>query len=149
MKFKKVAVGGSFDLFHKGHEALLEKAFDVGEFVTVGLTSDEMVSKDIEPYPKRKETLDDFLSKFRGRYKIIKLQDPYGDAANDEKIEALVVSQETEPRAREINEIRRMNGLPTLEAIVVPLVLAEDGKPISSTRIRKGEIDRRGKILYS
>ncbi|RLI21218.1 phosphopantetheine adenylyltransferase, partial [Candidatus Bathyarchaeota archaeon] len=32
-KFKAVAVGGTFDEFHRGHRALLSKAFEVGERV--------------------------------------------------------------------------------------------------------------------
>ncbi|MGZ7117467.1 MAG: adenylyltransferase/cytidyltransferase family protein, partial [Methanobacterium sp.] len=30
MKFKNVAVGGTFDHFHKGHEKLINKAFEIG-----------------------------------------------------------------------------------------------------------------------
>ncbi len=54
MKYKKVAVGGSFDVLHIGHQALLEKAFEVGEFVLVGLTSNEMLEKDARPFEERK-----------------------------------------------------------------------------------------------
>jgi pantetheine-phosphate adenylyltransferase len=58
-----------------------------------------------------------------------------------------VVSDETRPGALEINETRKKNGLKTLEIISIPLVLADDQKPISSTRIKKGEIDKEGRIL--
>jgi phosphopantetheine adenylyltransferase len=34
-----------------------------------------------------------------------------------------------------------------LSVIVVAIATSEDGQPISSTRIRKGEIDDKGKIL--
>jgi pantetheine-phosphate adenylyltransferase len=37
--------------------------------------------------------------------------------------------------------------LKPLEVVEIPFVLAEDGKPISSIRIRYGEIDVHGKLL--
>ncbi len=41
VKFKGVAVGGSFDPFHKGHRELLTKAFEIGEKVFIGVVSDK------------------------------------------------------------------------------------------------------------
>ena len=146
MKYKKVAVGGSFDVLHRGHEALLNVAFDAGEFVLIGLTSNEMVTKDVAAYEKRKKALEDFLEHERP-YEIVELNDPLGPAASDETIEAIVVSVETEPRALEINELRKKKGLGVLEIISIPLVLADDQKPISSTRIKKGKIDKEGRVL--
>ncbi len=49
-RFKKVAVGGTFDKLHKGHESLLSTAFEVGEKVVIGLSSDEFVSKMGKPH---------------------------------------------------------------------------------------------------
>ncbi len=145
MKFKKVAVGGTFDLLHRGHRALIERAFELGEYVIVGLTSNEMLQKKAEPFSRRKRTLQNFL-KFKN-YEIVKLNDAYGPAISDSEIDAIVVSEETKVRAVEINEIRKKRGLPPLEVVVIPFVLAEDGKPISTTRIRDGEIDGEGRIL--
>ena len=49
--FRTVGVGGTFDEFHKGHEALLMKAFEIGEQVLIGLCSDEFVKKLDKPHP--------------------------------------------------------------------------------------------------
>ena len=54
------------------------------------------------------------------------------------EFDAIVVSKETEPGAHEINKIRKKNKIPYLDIIVIDMVSADDGVPISSTRIRKG-----------
>lgn len=145
--FKKVAVGGTFDRLHKGHKTLIEKAFEIGDVVIIGLSSDEMVKKGVQAYETRKRVLLDFLKKFKSKYEVVKLGDAYGPATEDKDIEAIVVSRETESKAYEINRVRERNNIKGLKIIVVPFALAEDGKPISSTRIRKGEIDTEGKAL--
>jgi inosine/xanthosine triphosphatase len=61
-------------------------------------------------------------------------------------LDALIASEETRETAREINRIREESGLTPLEIHLVPLVMAEDSCPISSTRIRNGEIDSDGKL---
>ena len=40
-----ITVGGTFDVLHKGHWFLLEEAFNVGERVLIGLTTDEFVER--------------------------------------------------------------------------------------------------------
>ena len=64
-----------------------------------------------------------------------------------DEFDAIVVSEETEPVAVEINEIRDSKGMSLLDIVVVSFVLADDGHPISSTRIRSGEINKKGNIL--
>ena len=153
-KFEIVAVGGTFDEFHKGHRALLKKAFEVGNRVLVGLCSDDFVKKlrkpyKVVPYEKRLEELKSFLRK-RGvleRAEIFPLNDPYGVTVSRNCIDAIVVSRETEPRAHEINKKRKAKGLPPLKIVVIDMVLAEDFFPISSNRIWLGEIDREGRLL--
>jgi pantetheine-phosphate adenylyltransferase len=143
--FKKVAVGGTFDRLHKGHEALLRRAFELGGVVVVGITSDEILKKKADPLPIRLKELKDFLSGMD--YELVILKDPYGPAITDSRIDAIVVTEDTETRAREINRVRCERNMKPLEIIVVDKVLAQDGKPISSTRIRRGEIDRNGTLL--
>jgi len=153
-KFETVAVGGTFDEFHKGHQALLKKAFEVGNRVLIGLCSDDFVKKlrkphNIASYEKRLEELKRFLRK-RGvleRAEIFPLNDLYGVTVVRNRIDAIVVSKETEPRAHEINEKRKAKGMPPLKVAVIDMILAEDYFPISSTRIWLGEIDREGHLL--
>jgi len=44
-KYELVATGGTFDVIHKGHMELLEKAFSISSNVIIGLTSDELAEK--------------------------------------------------------------------------------------------------------
>jgi len=149
MKYKNVAVGGTFDNFHKGHEKLLDEAFAIGQNVLIGVTSDEFGGEkgDIDPCSKRISKLEEFLQKFKSRYIVKRLEEPYGPTIYDPKIDAIVVSRETKPTADRINEIRREKGMKPLEIFTIDWVLADDGKPVSSSRIRNGEIDRNGKII--
>ena len=140
-QYKKVAVGGTFDRFHNGHRKLLEEAFLHGELVVIGVTSNAFGGKkgNIDSCDKRMGNLNDFLSSKHNNFQIAKLDDSYGST--------IVVSEETEPTAIEINEIRKSKGMKALDIIVISFVYAEDGIPISSTRIRKGEIDTKGHLL--
>ena len=141
----RVCVGGTFDPLHRGHRALLEKAFEVGDHVLIGLTSDEMIKK-TRKYQIRKKELEDYLErkKFKN-FRIVKIDDRYGPSiyAN---FDAIVVSPETEKIALEINRIRVKNGKKGLKIYVIPFVLADDKKTISSSRVKKGEIDIEGRI---
>ncbi len=153
-KFRKVAVGGTFDELHKGHRVLLLKAFEVGERVHIGLCSDNFVAKmgkphETAPYKDRLSELKAFLRKSHlyDRAEVIPLNDSYGSAVTDKCLNALIVSEETEKIAFKINEKRATTGLQPLEIVTVRMVPAENCAPISTTRIRGGEIDREGRLL--
>lgn len=62
-------------------------------------------------------------------------------------IEAIFVSQETKFGADAINGKRKKEKKQPIEVVIVPFSLAEDGKPISASRIREGTIDSNG-LLY-
>jgi pantetheine-phosphate adenylyltransferase len=147
-KYKKVAVGGTFDKFHQGHRLLIKKAFQVGDQVLIGVTSDKFggIKGEIEPCNVRMSNLNSLLEE-QSNYIISRLDDPYGVTIDDETIDAIVVSPETEPTAFKINQLRGEKGMKPLDIITISMVLAEDGKPISSTRIRRGEIDKVGTII--
>jgi len=153
-KFKTVLVGGTFDEFHKGHRALIIEAFEAGERVIIGLSSDELARElrknhGIASYEQRLEELRSFLREqgVFDRAKIVPLDTPYGITLTTTIADALVVSKETEPRAIEINRKREASGVKPLELVVIDMIPAEDCVPISTTRIRHGEIDREGHLL--
>ena len=147
-KYNKVAVGGTFDKFHDGHKKLLSTAFEIGNIIEIGVTSDEFggLKGDIDSCEERINNLKSFFSD-KSDFVVIPLNDPYGTTIYDEDFDAIVVSEETEPTAVEINEIRVSKGMKPLDIVVVSFVLAYDGTPISSTRIRCGEINRNGNVI--
>ena len=153
-KFTKVGVGGTFDSLHRGHRTLIIRAFEIGEKVAIGLTSDELVAKLNKPhitesYEQRQIYLKEWLSTFgwANRVEFVPLYDEVGSSINDPEIEALVVSEETKPTADKINQRRTKSGLSTLKIVTVNMVRSDNCGPISTTRIRKGEMDREGHLL--
>ncbi len=151
-QFGTVALGGTFDIIHKGHDALLSKAFSVSSHCIIGLTSDELAFKKnkkiINNYSKRIKSLTNFLEKkfSSSSYSISKLENDFGPAAIEGKVDALIVSEETSNKGEILNALRKKQNLPPVEIVVVPMVLAKDGVRISSTRIRNSEIDAEGNL---
>jgi len=146
----KVGVGGTFNAFHRGHRALLDKAFEVGDQVAVGITSDRLASPGREhllPLEARRAELEAYLRTKRKPWTLVVIDEPAGGTEGDTDIGALVVSPETATRAERINRARAAKGLAPLQLFRVPHVLAEDGLPISSTRVLAGEIDHEGRLL--
>ena len=152
--FREVDVGGTFDQLHRGHKALIVKALEIGRQVTIGLCSDEFAAKMGKPhitasYGERLKDLKVFLASLGAAKKaeIIPLSDTFGTAVSDKALEALVVSDETKNTALEINRKRVAAGLGALEIVTINMVPSENCAPISTTRIRAGEIDREGRLL--
>ncbi len=154
-KYRSVAVGGTFDHIHKGHRALLAKAFETGEKVYIGLVSDEFAQKQGKQidhdYGERKKRLESYLKEtYHDRdFSIEKLESTFGPIMFTSLVEAIVVSTETLQKVAEANKIRTTKGLAELKVEVVPLIMAYDGKRISSTRIRRNEIDTEGNPVKS
>jgi pantetheine-phosphate adenylyltransferase len=147
---KKIVIGGTFDLLHKGHKALIGKAFEEGE-VYLGLTSNEMAqemkNREVDDFEKRQQALEEYVSQELSKeIEIKKIDDLFGFAV-DQELDAIIVSPETEKNALLINAKRQETGKNALEVLRIDLVLADDGQPISSTRIRNKEIDQEGKVL--
>lgn len=152
-KFDLVAMGGTFDIIHKGHFTLLSEAFAVSSKVIIGLTSDDMALKKGKTlqndYGKRLETLVKTIEKnfANTEFEISKLDNDFGPAVLEKKVQALVVSGETSNQGEVLNQIRKQKNLPPVDLLVVPMVLAKDGTRISTTRIKNQEIDYEGNLL--
>jgi pantetheine-phosphate adenylyltransferase len=147
---KKVVVGGTFDVLHKGHKVLLREAFELGE-VAIGLTSDkmarEMKNREVQSFEERKKELESFIrEEFKTELEIVKIEDEFGFTLEAD-FDYIIVSPETYQKAEIINQEREKRNRKPIEIMKIDFVLAEDGNPISSTRILQGEIDREGKLL--
>ncbi|MFZ3058447.1 MAG: phosphopantetheine adenylyltransferase [Candidatus Methanoperedens sp.] len=147
----RVAVGGTFDPLHDGHKALLMKAVELsrnGELL-VGLTSDSLARNkvhEVVDYQSRYDEVMRFIRKHGVVPVIVRLDDPYGPTITED-FDILVVSPETLPVGLKINKLREQKKLGQIEIVLVDYVLADDGLPISSTRIKRGEIDEHGRVL--
>jgi len=151
-KFGLVAMGGTFDMIHKGHLTLLSEAFSVSDKAIIGLTSDDMAlrkGKNLQnDYGKRFETLVKTIEKNfpNDEFEIKKLDNDFGPAVLQKEVQALVVSGETSKQGEILNQLRKQKNLPSVEVVVVPMVLAKDGTRISTTRIKNQEIDYDGNL---
>ena len=111
-KFSLVATGGTFDIIHKGHIALLSNAFDISDKVIIGLTSDEFAAKKgkkpTNNYQKRlKILIFSIFKKFpNSSFQISKLDNDFGPAVLEKDVEALVVSDETSKTRRCSKQIK-------------------------------------------
>ncbi|MDY6959290.1 MAG: phosphopantetheine adenylyltransferase [Halobacteriota archaeon] len=150
----KIVVGGTFGPLHDGHKALLEEAFKLGRGgeVMIGVTSDEMArvrNRPVPSYVARVENLRQFLDreyKDVAEISIVEINDAFGFTLTED-FDILVASEETYSMSMKINEEREKRGMSSIELKKVGFLPAEDGSPISSTRIKSGEIDKHGKLI--
>jgi len=153
VEFSLVAMGGTFDIIHRGHLTLLSNAFDVSDKVIIGLTGDDLAEKKgkipINKYEQRLENLTSVISKKfpNASFEISKLDNDFGPAVLEKEVEALIVSDETSSQGNVLNELREKKNLPPVKVITVPMSLAKDGTRISTTRIKNSEIDTDGNLL--
>lgn len=150
-KHTTVALGGTFDRLHKGHKAFLSFALTKGHLLVIGLTSDLYTKKykadqNILPYEERKKELEEFLSSQadNSSFIIVPIDENEIPQGYEEKLDALIVTDETLVGAETLNRIRKERNLSPLPLIPFMRITGSDQKIIASKRIRSGEIDRNG-----
>jgi len=148
-----VCLGGTFYPLHKGHKALLKKAFQVAGAkgaVFIGVTSAAMAKEKgkIASFEKRKQSIEQFLAEehVQKQATIQPLSNKFGPTLEGD-FDVIVVSPETKLTAEEINKKRKDLGKKPLQIVVIPFILSEDKQPIRSSRIRRKEIDENGTML--
>ena len=146
----RVVLGGTFYPLHDGHRALLHYATSQATELIVGVTMNSMVQGKQHPIAPFDERVAGVLNYIRTLtpdlpVTIAPLHDTYGHTVS-ESYDLLVVSPETLAGALRINEKRRAVGKAPLRIAEIAWVLADDGDPISSTRIWAGEIDEHGHL---
>jgi cytidyltransferase-like protein len=156
-KFNVVVCGGTFDLFHAGHKAFILDALNASEKVLLGITSDAYIQNfknnlGVEDFQTRRFSVEQYLNSIgaSGRVNVVQINnayEPYLETSTN--YQAIVVTEQTEKAALEINLKREENGIPKLEVVVSLMKKATDGGLISSTRIRNGEINREGRLYLN
>lgn len=146
----RVCMGGTFDHLHRGHRALLARAATLpSDHVFVGVTSDELASRGrsrtVRPLAERVAAVRAFVRQWP-HLEVAEIKDPVGRAM-EAGFTHIVVTPETRGRALDISRERERAGLAALEVVVVPFVLADDGRPVRATRVAHGEIDAEGHLL--
>ncbi|MFH0750135.1 MAG: pantetheine-phosphate adenylyltransferase [Candidatus Gottesmanbacteria bacterium] len=170
--YKHAVLGGTFDHLHTGHGALLIHAFSVASRVTIGLTTDDYVKQNkcedenisgvvcpcvsssrTQSFAVRKEQLETWLHDHGvfDRATIVPINDVFGPTISknnqSRSMDIIVVTTNTKNGALTVNKKRKTLGLLPLVIAIIPLVNAEDTKPISATRIRNQEIDTAGRLV--
>jgi cytidyltransferase-like protein len=155
--YKAITAAGTFDHFHQGHQTFLRHAFQLAQTVYLGITGDAFVrntkpTEEIQSFALRRTAIEDFLSAnhLLSRAKLFELTTPFGPAIEKNcPFEAILVTSDTLSTAKEINQQRYTQGLSPLSIETTTLLSSEDGKVLSSTRIRQGEVDRNGKVYIN
>ena len=140
-------IGGTFDRFHAGHRNLLVSALSQCQTLEVWVTADSIAgAKDsrINPWEERVEEIKQALDSDSKRLEFYELKDRHGPAPTHNQADAIICTSDTKPECETINSMRQETGIPQLEIICVDHSMSWDGRPISSSRIRIGEIDREG-----
>lgn len=153
MRRHVIGIGGTFDHFHLGHHIFLKFAANQGTELVVGVTDQKLTQSKplaslIQPLAIRKKQVGKFLDKLGCNFTVVTLTDQYGPAITNQ-IHELVVTEETQQGAAQINTLREKLNLRSLPIAVAPWAYDQSGQLISSTRIRRGQINTKGIIFQT
>jgi pantetheine-phosphate adenylyltransferase len=156
-QFENIGLGGTFDRLHSGHKLFLDIAAHYGQFVHVGLISSSYLKKIrknfykiIQSFENRLKEVENHLLQRNTQKRVSSIDSPGMDQklANEAKLGALIVSQETCSGAIAINRLRSADGKSKLTIIVSPRVIRADGTLESSTKLRMEE-NRKNSVSLS
>ena len=143
-------VGGTFDFFHIGHQKLINSCLKNCDFLEIWVLSDQITQeKDprISLWKERCHIIKQNLSlEQSSRVTFHELLDDYGVALSHKNATKIFCTNETFSTCQIINQKRLERGLKPLSIISVSHELSKDGRIISSSRIRNGEINRDGEV---
>ncbi|MCQ2056394.1 MAG: inosine/xanthosine triphosphatase [archaeon] len=141
----KVAVAGTFNVFHSGHKAMVDRALSFDGEVYIGITSDEMARNSrgfISPYYMRYNAVKGYVESRGKACCLFKLEDVYGPPEIMRSIDVLIVSEETLKNGKKV--VERFSSNKKIELSVVKMVSKTDGSKISSTDVMNGVCSRSG-----
>lgn len=152
--YQFLALGGTFDHFHRGHQSFIQFAALLADQLIIGVTSDQMATKkswpqSLQDHAERRRSVQDYCRSLNQPCKIVELTDAVGNTLSDQRIQALAVTTETEAGGKHINQLRKARHLDPLPLHIWELLSAEDGAPLHSDRIRAGECSREGTLFIS
>jgi len=146
--FQHSVIAGTFDHLHSGHQKLLKTALQNSHQVSIGLTQPRLtqtkpLTRLIQSTSQRSNTLKTLLKPF-SHHSLFPLTHPLKPADSSPQFDSIIASTKTKKTVRKINQLRLLNHLQPLKTKFINLVNSTDHLPISSTRIRKGQINRTG-----
>jgi len=152
--FKYLVAAGTFDRLHQGHKKFLEAAFTFSESIYCCLTDyqayERLPEKKlpflIQSFSKRLKNLKEYLKSknYLERTKIFCLEDCFGPSIEDNHLEAIMATKETEEGAELVNQKRKILGLKPLKIVLTEIVRDSSSQYLSSSNIRVGQVNSSG-----
>ena len=125
--------------------------------MAIGLTTDKMLQNKtnkhlLQSFEERQGRIEKFIETECDvdRCSIFSIDTREGGADSMDELDALIISDEigVVQNAFDINQMRIDNGLTRFHIIIIPRVRTTDGRPLSSSRKRNGEIFDPDTLIY-